>query len=195
MKNPITIDRWLQAQAGEKEHHEVDPVEVSYEHYRKAYDYYFKYLDIDKDLKGKSVIEIGPGRIAALLFCTDWGKAYIFEPTHYEGVSHLYDREDMELCNHTIEESKLPMVDEVWLFNVLQHVQDPDLLISKCKASAKVIRFFEPVDLPVNNEHPFTFSVEDFRGYFGDCVKEYEAGQGIEGFHGAKCAYGVWTCK
>lgn len=192
MKNPITIDRWLQAQSGEKEHHEVDPVEVSYEHYRRAYDYYFKYLDIDKDLKGKSVIEIGPGRIAALLFCENYSDGCIIEPTHYEGISHLYDRKNLRVVQNLVESCVLHEVDEVWIFNVLQHVQDPDKLIAKCKSAAKVIRFFEPVDLPTNNEHPFSFSMDDFRGYFGDCVKEYEAGQGIEGFHGARCAYGVW---
>lgn len=196
MKQPITIDRWLQAQKGEKEHHEADTVDNSYEHYKKAYEYYFKYLGMDKDLDGRSVVEIGPGRIAGLLFCKNYGNSYVLEPTEYDGIAHLYaHKPNLTRIGRRAEDWVFPNVDEVWLFNVLQHVQDPDILIAKCKEASKVIRFFEPVDLPTNLEHPFTFSVEDFRRYFGDCVNEYEAGQGIEGFHGAKCAYGTYICK
>lgn len=192
MKQPITKDRWLEAQEGEKAFHIAEPLEMSFEHYKIAYQHYFKWLDINPDLKGKSVIEIGPGRIAGLLFCSNFKLSYILEPTEYEGVDHLYKRENLLVWKKTAEEIDLPRVDEVWLFNLLQHVQDPDLLIEKCKQVAKVIRFFEPVDLPTNLEHPFTFSMDDFKGYFGDCVKEYAANQGIEGFHGARCAYGVY---
>lgn len=193
MKEPITKQRWEEAQVGEKIYHIAEPVEMSYEAYKKAYGHYFKWLDINPDLGGKSVIEIGPGRIAGLLFCNNYAKSYVLEPTEYEGIDHLYSGlHKLEVIKKTAEEWDFPQVDEVWLFNLLQHVQDPDLLIEKCKKAAKVIRFFEPVDLPTNLEHPFTFSVDDFKGYFGDCVKEYAANQGIEGFHGAKCAYGVY---
>lgn len=192
MKQPITKERWLEAQQGEKVFHVAEPLEMSYKHYKTTYEHYFKWLDINPDLKGKSVIEIGPGRIAALLFCTNHKLSFVLEPTEYEGVAHLYEKENLLVFKKTAEEIDLPRVDEVWLFNLLQHVQDPDLLINKCKEVAKVIRFFEPVDLPTNLEHPFSFSMDDFKGYFGDCVKEYAANQGIEGFHGARCAYGVY---
>ncbi len=192
MKEPITKERWEEAQVGEKIYHIAEPVEMSYNHFREAYKHYFKWLDINPDLSGKSVIEIGPGRIAALLFCDNHKLSYVLEPTEYDGIAHLYDKENLLVIKKTAEEWDFPNVDEIWLFNLLQHVQDPDLLIKKCKESAKVIRFFEPVDLPTNLEHPFTFSMDDFKGYFGDCVKEYAANQGIKGFHGAKCAYGVY---
>lgn len=193
MKQSISKERWEQAQKGEKAFHEMEPVEMSLIHYETAYKHYFNYLAINQDLKGKSVIEIGPGRIAGLLFCENPGKGYILEPTIYSGIDHLYANKNLEIVRELAEDWDFPKVDEVWLLNLMQHVKDPDLLIKKCKTAAQTIRFFEPVDLPTDNEHPFSFSIDDFRAYFGDCVKEYAANQGIKGFHGAKCAYGVWT--
>lgn len=191
MKTPISKTRWEEAQIGEKIYHIEESVKESYEHYRNTYDHYFKYLGIDKNLDGKSIVEIGPGRIAGLLFCHNYSKSYIIEPTDYEDIDHLYQSKDLEIIKETTEECEFPKVDEVWIFNLMQHVQDPDLLIRKCKENSKIIRFFEPIDLPVNNEHPFSFSKKDFEDYFGSCVSDYEP-SGIPGFHGAKCVYGVY---
>lgn len=193
MKTPITKERWEQAQIGEKIHHEQEPVEMSYEAYKNSYSHYFKILNINPNLEGKSIIEIGPGRISGLLFCENYSKSYILEPTVYAGINHLYQDKNLEIIQKTAEEWDFPRVHEIWLLNLMQHVQNPDLLINKCKTSANAIRFFEPVDLPTNNEHPFTFSMEDYISYFGkENVKEWAPNQGIKGFHEARCAYGLW---
>lgn len=191
MKTPITKNRWIEAQEGEKNFHIKESVEHSFESYKNAYGYYFKYLEIDPDLKGKSVIEIGPGRISSLLFCENYSDSYIIEPTEYEGIEHLYSDPKLHIIKKTAEEWDFEKVDEVWLFNLLQHVQDPDLLISKCKKNSTIIRFFEPLDLPTDNEHPFTFNLNDFNEYFGESVKIYKS-IGEPGFHGADCVYGVY---
>jgi 2-polyprenyl-3-methyl-5-hydroxy-6-metoxy-1,4-benzoquinol methylase len=33
--------------------------------------------------------------------------------------------------------------DEVWIYNCLQHTQDPELIIQNAKKSAKILRIFE----------------------------------------------------
>ena len=194
MKNPISLERWEEAQIGEKIYHVQEPIEMSYEHYRNTYSNYFKYLDIDQDLAGKKIMEIGPGRISGLLFCSNYNTSYVVEPTEYDGIDHLYVNKKIEIIKERLEDAVLPDVDEVWIFNLMQHVQDPDLLVKKCKEKSKIIRFFEPIDLPTNTEHPFTFSKNDFVEYFGDCVKDFEP-SGIPGFHGARCVYGIYRCK
>jgi len=191
-KEAISRKRWEEAQIGEKIFHVQESLEDSYSHYENTYQNYFDYLDIKKDLKGKSVIEIGPGRISGLLFCQNYSKSYIIEPTEYEGINHLYEDLNLEIIKKTVEEIELPKVDEIWIFNVMQHVQDPDFLIEKCKKSSSVIKFFEPIDLPINNEHPFSFSKEDFIEYFGECVLDYTP-SGILGFHGSRCVYGTYS--
>jgi hypothetical protein len=193
-KQAITKERWNQAQVGEKKFHEQEPMEQSYKHYENTFNYYFKYLGIDKDLQGKTVIEIGPARCAGLLYCENFGESYIMEPTVYEGVQEYYDSKGINIIRELYEDCDSPDVDEIWMFNLMQHVQDPDALISKAKKHAKVIRFFEPIDLGTNLEHPFTFSEADYRDYFGDCVKRYES-IGEPGFHGANCVYGTYICE
>lgn len=191
MKAAIDINRWKQAQEGEKQFHVKESVDSSLENYKLAYSYYFKYLGIDPNLDGKSIIEIGPGRISSLLFCTNYSKSYVLEPTDYEGIDHLYQNPDLVIVKERAEVFEYPQVDEVWMFNLLQHVQSPDQIIENSKRAAKTIRFFEPIDLPTNNEHPFTFSRADFVEYFGDCVKDYVS-IGEPNFHGARCVYGVY---
>jgi hypothetical protein len=191
MKEPINNQRWLDAQNGEKIYHEKDTVELSLEMYRNSYNYYFKYLNINPDLNQKSVVEIGPARIAGLLFCTNYSKSYIIEPTPYDGIDHLYQNKNLKIIKEKAEICNFPNVDEVWILNLMQHVQDPDKLIDIAKKKSKIIRFFEPIDLSTNNEHPYSFSEQDYKNYFGDCVKIYNP-CGEPGFHGAKCVYGIF---
>ena len=194
LKEPITQERWEEAQIGEKKFHDDVDTEISYSNYMEAYKYYFKYLEIDTDLKGKSIIEIGPAKFAALLYCNNFSKSYIVEPTNYDNIDSYYNGKNIEFIRELYEDCDSPKVDEVWIFNLMQHVKNPESLIEKAKKSSKVIRFFEPIDLPTNLEHPFSFSEEDYRKYFGDCVKIYTS-IGEPNFHGAQCAYGIYKCN
>lgn len=195
MKQSITQQRWEQAQVGEKKFHEQEAMEKSYEHYKNTFHYYFKYLGINSsDLEGKKIIEIGPARCAGLLYCENFGESYIIEPTVYDGVQKYYDDKGIGIIRELFEDCDPPQVDEIWMFNLMQHVKDPDALIEKAKKYSKVIRFFEPIDLGTNLEHPFTFSEADYRNYFGDCVTQYKS-IGEPGFHGANCVYGTYICE
>lgn len=193
-KKAITPERWEDAQIGEKVFHDAEPLDSSYNNYKNSYNYYFKYLNITPDLESKTIIEIGPAKFAGLLYCSNYGKSYIVEPTKYDGLDQYYKDTNLEFIRELYEDCESPKVDEIWIMNLMQHVKDPDALISKAKKSAKIIRFFEPIDLPTNREHPFTFSEADFKGYFGDCVKTYTS-IGEPGFHSAKCVYGVYNCE
>lgn len=190
LKNKISDERWQQAQNGELACHVHESVEQSYKNYESAYKYYFKYLSINPDLEGKSVIEVGPARVAALLFCKNYSKSYIVEPIAYDGVAELYSGKTIEFVRQPFENCEIPKCDEVWLLNVLQHVKDPDAFVNTAKKLADTIRFFEPINTEINNEHPFSFSLDDYKFYFGDCVKHYR--HSGEPFHTADCAYGIY---
>ena len=194
LKQEISQERWEQAQIGEKQFHDVEPLESSYLNYQKSYDYYFKYLGIDKNLLGKSIMEIGPAKFAGLLYCNNYSKSYIIEPTLYDGLDYYYEGKNIEFIRDLYEDCESPAVDEVWIMNLMQHVKNPDALIEKAKKFSKVIRFFEPINLPTNIEHPFSFSEDDYRHYFGDSVTVYNS-IGEAGFHEATCVYGVYKCK
>ena len=196
IKEPISQNRWEFAQAGERGHHDNDPKSLDglRDHYREVYKHYFKYLSINPDLSNKSIIEIGPAKFAALLYCENYDKSYIIEPTLYEDIGEYYEGKNIEFITDLYEDCDSPKVDEIWFLNVLQHVKHPDALIAKAKEHSKIIRFFEPIDTLINQEHPFSFSENDYINYFGDCVTRYTS-IGEKPFHGANCAYGIYKCE
>lgn len=191
-KQQVSHERWQEAQLGEKRFHYDHPLSSAYEHYKVTYYAYFKYLGINYfNLDKKTVIEIGPAKLAGLLYCKNYGKSYIVEPIVYEDSLHMYRDKPIEFIRRPYEDCVSPIVDEIWMLNLLPHVKDPDGLVAKAKASCKTIRFFETLGTPTDNEHPFTFSFEDYQEYFGDCTKLYKTiGEPI--FHSADCAYGVY---
>lgn len=190
----ITNKRWNEAQDAEREFHNKQLAEEGFEsvkaQYAQNYAYYFKYLGLDPEQHGKTIIEIGCADFPALEYCY-FEKGYLVEPLPSKILKDtVEDFPNLELIQAKCEDVELPKADEVWLFNVLQHVQDPDLFIKRCKDAAEVIRFFEPIDWPIEIYHPHTFGFGDFVSWFGDCCKRYEGT--VPEFHAANCAFGVW---
>jgi hypothetical protein len=184
----VTNERWQQAQAAERAFHN-EPFEQGFEHYRESYHQYFQHLQIDSDLKGLNIVEIGPADFPALAYCTNRGEGcLIIEPM----PSEYLKRFDIPISTAMAEDAEYK-ADEVWLFNVLQHVIDPYKPVERAKAQSKVVRFFEPIDYGVNECHPWNLTMEMFKEWFGDCVKFYPAGQEVHNFHTWECAYGVWV--
>jgi hypothetical protein len=192
---PISIEQWKVAQQLEKDWHQNKPLDEMVKSMAITYQKYFKYLDIPYDLGNKSVVEIGPAKVAGLSFCKNYGKSYIIEPIVFEDTAKYYeDKPNLTFIREPAEKCEFPKADEVWLFNLLQHVIDPLEIINRCKKNAKVVRFFEAINTGTNEIHPFAFSYDFFCDQFGkDVTKFYKGGTGGEEFHGSDCAYGVWT--
>lgn len=189
--NMITKERWEQAQIAERGFHK-ESFEDGYKHYRNSYSQYFAYLGIDipmtgVDLKGKRIVEIGPADFPAVGYCSGNENCLIIEPL----PSDYLKRFNIPISTEPAEDVEYE-ADEVWLFNVLQHVFDPHKIVERAKRQAKVIRFFEPINYGVNDAHPWNLTMEMFKEWFGDCVKHYPAGQNVTYFHTWECAYGVW---
>lgn len=184
----ITKDRWQEAQIAERKQHTFSYKEGFF-YYKNSYDNYFDFLGINYDQSGKTIIEIGCADFPALEHCT-FKKGYVVEPMPSEILEKIAKYKNLTIINKPVEEIVLPKSDEVWLFNVMQHIIDPDLFILNCKNSANVIRFFEPINYGTCVYHPHDYTLEDFIGWFGSCVKKYE--DKIMLFHEADCAYGSW---
>lgn len=193
----ISIEEWRSAQKYEKPYHETVSFEQNLAHYENVYKIYFSYVGLDFDLKGKSLIEIGPAKIPALYFCSNYLQSYIIEPLVFEDAESFlskmnnvsFIREPAELCN-------FPEVNEAILFNLLQHVIDPKTIIERCKKYAKTIRFFEPINTGYDHAHLHAFNIEFFENEFGkENVKLYKGGSAGPGFHSQDCAYGVYHCN
>jgi hypothetical protein len=108
------------------------------------------------DLKGRSVLDVGGGPVSLLLKTTNGGRLKVVDPLQYPDwvycryaehsvFSEILRGEDLHE-EHTY--------DEVWIYNVLQHVEDPTELLKRAKASAKLLRIFEWIDIPAHEGHP-----------------------------------------
>lgn len=193
MTNGITNKRWEEAQEAERACHDrlIEKIgeQAAHKQYEKTYQYYFNYLGIDKDQQGKTIVEIGCADYPALEWCHNV-KGILIEPLPSHRLNEYVKANGYELIKDKVENIEIPDCDEIWLLNVLQHVQDPDVFIEKCKKHT--IRFFEPIDCGIHVHHPHDFTEGWYRERLGDCVQNYFPRMGTD-FHGARCVYGVWN--
>lgn len=117
------------------------------------------------DGEGKNIIDIGGGPVSILLKCFNI-KGTILDPCNYpEWVYSRYRiaRIDIrvmkgELMGSTFKEKEF---DEAWIYNVLQHVDDPELIIKNAQKVSKLIRIFEFADIGISPGHIHNLTEEN----------------------------------
>lgn len=186
----INNERWQLAQQEERKQHFYS-YDEGVAHYKKSYDNYLKYLGTDYNHEGKTIVEIGCADFPALQHVDAYRKIVV-EPMPSEHLKFICFAHDIELIENAVEKIYIPQSDEIWLLNVLQHVIDPDLFIEKCKASTKLIRFFEPLNYPADVCHPHVLTEEDFTRWFGHFAIYKDK---VQGFHQWECCYGNHQVK
>jgi len=149
------------------------------------------------DLEGKSIFDIGGGAYSLLLKASNFRKAVVVEPIdHPEWVMKRYEEANIRFWNIPGEEISLPpeadpldKPDEVWMYNVLQHTQDPEKIIQNIKKMGKLLRIFEWVDIPVTSGHLHTLTEANLNTWIGGEGKvEFVKEMGCVG----KCYYGIF---
>lgn len=95
-------------------------------------------------LGGASVIDIGGGPASLLLKCVNRGDCKVVDPLPFPPWVTLRYRD----CGIQYEQGQAECItdtgyDEAWIYNVLQHVEDPALVIRRASRAAKIIRLFE----------------------------------------------------
>jgi len=86
----------------------------------------------------------------------------VLDPAGYTPVDH--DGPNYYIANKA-EGWRSGTYDEVWGYNVLQHVVDPAEVMATARACAlKTIRWFDVVDTPIYPVHPHSISADWLRG-------------------------------
>lgn len=110
------------------------------------------------DLEGKSILDIGGGPVSMLLKCVNGGKMTVLDPCDYpKWVAARYEEAGIEFIKmggEDIDPEAMSFYDEVWIYNVLQHVRDPEKILKNARAVTNKIRLFEWVDIPSCPGHP-----------------------------------------
>lgn len=148
------------------------------------------------DLGGKSIMDIGGGPASILLKCKNFKKAIVVDPCTYpkwvhdryslHGITFLHQKgEDIDETN--------PM-DEAWIYNVLQHVDDPEKLVRNAVRTSRILRIFDWLDTPPWLGHPHTIHREDLYDWISGRPLQHriEEMQGENGCQGT-AFYGVFA--
>lgn len=108
------------------------------------------------DMDNFSILDIGGGPTSLMLKCYNRGKSRVVDPCTYPSwTQSRYWENGIELVKGRGEDINLDdQFDEAWLYNVLQHTEDPELIVMKAKSVAKVIRIFEWINIPPCQGHP-----------------------------------------
>lgn len=137
------------------------------------------------DLAGKSIVDIGGGPVSLLLRCINLGKCVVVDPCRYPSwVAERYHCMKIGYLRMPGEDLTGGIAaDEVWIYNVLQHTQDPAKIIENAKRIAPVLRIFEWIDFPPHPGHPHELTKAGLEAWIG------QAGETSE-LHGESYCYG-----
>ncbi|HUV93922.1 MAG TPA: glycosyltransferase [Anaerolineae bacterium] len=121
------------------------------------------------DLRGQSVLDIGGGPVSLLLKCVNLGKAVIIDPGEWpRWVMDRYSAAGIEYVQRPAEGADLgEKFDEVWLYNVLQHVESPEAVIATALRHGRTVRVFEWLGVPSDTKHPHCLVKADLDRWLG----------------------------
>ena len=123
------------------------------------------------DLGGKSVLDIGGGPESLLLKCVNF-KGKVVDPMKQpKWVLERYKEAGIEYEQKKAEEIKEKAWDEVWIYNVLQHCEDPKKVIDNAKKAGKLVRVFDWINTPKSPGHINNLTETQLDEYFGGVGK------------------------
>lgn len=108
------------------------------------------------DLQGKSILDIGGGPSSILLKTINGNNLVVVDPCDYpEWTKRRYAAAGITLFMEPGESFNThEKFDEVWIYNVLQHVESPSAIIDTARKHSKVLRIFDWVNFGTSLGHP-----------------------------------------
>lgn len=181
--NPVSKEEWFKCQVYEKESW-GDNIYVSNENCEVIkQNTYAKLMGLtnndqftELDMQQKTILDVGCGPVSLLLRCKNFKRAVGVEPIFYGNeVDECYKKHGVELLHIPAEEMNFHVneFDEVWMYNVLQHVYDPDLILKNILHCGKKFRIFEWIDIPPHEGHPHMLTAAWFIDKLGLKPHEY----------------------
>lgn len=146
------------------------------------------YIPAEHNLK---VLDIGGGPVSMMLKCVSVSDGKVVDPIKYpDWTVDRYRHKGIQVCVGKGEDIDIDeKFDEVWIYNCLQHVEDPEQIIRKALMVAPVLRLFEWIEIGVCTGHPQNLTSENLSKWIGqEGQVEVLDEPGLTG----KCFYGVF---
>lgn len=145
------------------------------------------------DMRGRDVVDLGGGPVSMLLKCINLGpRSMVIDPCNYPGwVADRYSAAGVGYSRIPAEEFNKTGYDEAWIYNVLQHVIDPEKIVKNALRGARVVRIFDWIDIPPHPGHPHELKAEKLGQWLGGkgTVEELKGENGLIG----RAFYGVFV--
>lgn len=120
------------------------------------------------DVGGKKILDIGGGPSSLILKTRNRGACKVVDPCPYpQWVTIRYAECGIEYSRTRGEDVNEKEFDEVWIYNVLQHVENPELIIKNALRAGKVLRLFEWIGVPAHEGHPHELTEEKLNEWIG----------------------------
>lgn len=116
--------------------------------------YVARLLFIDQGLPTKSVIDIGCGPLS-LLLRVPVREGTALDPNYYDDLEEAYEAKGIRRLVKRGEDLTADdgHFDEAWIYNCLQHVQDPTAILQNAMKVADAVRIFEWTHIPPYQGH------------------------------------------
>lgn len=142
--------------------------------------------------RGCSIVDIGGGPYSLLLKCVNAGHLVVVDPLEFPlWVYERYKVAGIEVLSVKGEDVCLSGFDEAWIYNVLQHTEDPRSIIDNARAAAKTVRIFEWIDTAPTPGHPQTLTQTSLDKWLGGKGIVERMNDPSRRLYGA-CYYGVF---
>ncbi len=126
------------------------------------------------DGQGKKILDIGGGPVSLLLKYENV-KGLVIDPCTYpDWIGERYNEANIGYITSTGEDFDVVncgIYDEALIYNVLQHVKNPQQIIQNARKIAKVIRIFEWIENGVSEGHPNNLRASELDEWLGGTGK------------------------
>ncbi len=137
----------------------------------------FGTADGELDMQGKSVLDVGGGPVSMTLRCINAERLTVVDPCLWPPSVHRrylnYNINFLRAAGENLDQLHLRKFDEVWIYNVLQHVQDPAKVVTNAIdriAPGGALRMFEWVHIPADTCHPHVLTPEGLLNWLQGCT-------------------------
>ncbi len=115
-----------------------------------------------------SVVDIGGGPYSLLLKVVGRGRKVVVDPLEFPlWVYERYKAAGIDVLAVRGEDMRLEGFDEAWIYNVLQHTEDPRRIVENACRAARVVRVFEWIDMPATPTHPQELTEAKLNAWLG----------------------------
>lgn len=130
------------------------------------------------------ILDVGGGPVSMLLKVPNLAEGLVWDPLVYpDWTVQRYAAANIRVRRERGEDLNETGWDEVWLYNCLQHTEDPERIIYNCLRAGSTFRIFEWVDIPPHEGHPQMLTRELLDKWIGHQgrVQEFDNYRGCTG--------------